>query len=399
MAESLKHTPLHPWHVDRGGRMVGFAGWSMPVQYESISSEHHAVRNADLIQGTERLAHFLPSISHPRWLNMNCNRFLSTLRSVVFRAAIPLGCFLLFAPTARAEMTLNSYDPQVHNRYNSASFLGDAFDWSGVAIQAAGSARWATMISNQRFISATHSHPAVGRTLVFREDNTTTGLSHTRMVTVGERILNTDLWIGTLDAPLPAAIAVYEIASPGIPNVTTGLGVYADREIYAVGEIGNRVVAVGRNAYDGSDASPNVGLGVFDAVGFVEDVNNGNPNFKGDDESFHSAETSPGVFAGGDSGAPSFIDDGGTLKLTGIHSYIVRDVTSTNFSPFFHFKTADASISNTAKRITMDNFVPNYQTEINGVLAQPIPEPSSAALLLLTTLAGAGWLRRRRATR
>jgi aminomethyltransferase len=37
-------TPLHAWHTSHGGRMVDFAGWSMPVQYSSIIDEHNAVR-------------------------------------------------------------------------------------------------------------------------------------------------------------------------------------------------------------------------------------------------------------------------------------------------------------------------------------------------------------------
>jgi aminomethyltransferase len=42
----LLRTPLHDWHAAHGGRMVDFAGWSMPVQYKSIAEEHHATRNA-----------------------------------------------------------------------------------------------------------------------------------------------------------------------------------------------------------------------------------------------------------------------------------------------------------------------------------------------------------------
>src|SRR3954471_14772556 len=42
----LLRTPLHDWHVAHGGRMVEFAGWSMPVQYKSIVEEHNATRNA-----------------------------------------------------------------------------------------------------------------------------------------------------------------------------------------------------------------------------------------------------------------------------------------------------------------------------------------------------------------
>ena len=40
----LLRTPLHEWHVAHGGRMVDFAGWSMPVQYSSIADEHKATR-------------------------------------------------------------------------------------------------------------------------------------------------------------------------------------------------------------------------------------------------------------------------------------------------------------------------------------------------------------------
>lgn len=42
----LFKTPLYEWHVAHHGRMVDFAGWSMPVQYESIVAEHEAVRRA-----------------------------------------------------------------------------------------------------------------------------------------------------------------------------------------------------------------------------------------------------------------------------------------------------------------------------------------------------------------
>jgi aminomethyltransferase len=39
-------TPLYDWHVAHGGRMVDFAGWSMPIQYTSIVEEHNATRQA-----------------------------------------------------------------------------------------------------------------------------------------------------------------------------------------------------------------------------------------------------------------------------------------------------------------------------------------------------------------
>jgi len=40
----LRRTPVHDIHVALGARMVPFAGFSMPVQYDSIVEEHRAVR-------------------------------------------------------------------------------------------------------------------------------------------------------------------------------------------------------------------------------------------------------------------------------------------------------------------------------------------------------------------
>jgi aminomethyltransferase len=45
MAQTLQRTPLHDRHVALGARMVPFAGWEMPVQYEGVIPEHRAVRS------------------------------------------------------------------------------------------------------------------------------------------------------------------------------------------------------------------------------------------------------------------------------------------------------------------------------------------------------------------
>jgi aminomethyltransferase len=44
MAQTLQRTPLYDRHVALGARMVPFAGWQMPVQYEGVIQEHIAVR-------------------------------------------------------------------------------------------------------------------------------------------------------------------------------------------------------------------------------------------------------------------------------------------------------------------------------------------------------------------
>jgi aminomethyltransferase len=63
----LKKTALHGVHVESGARLVPFAGWEMPVQYQGVVDEHMAVRTrAGLfdvshmgeieVKGTEALA-------------------------------------------------------------------------------------------------------------------------------------------------------------------------------------------------------------------------------------------------------------------------------------------------------------------------------------------------------
>ena len=42
--QNLRQTPLTSWHRANGGRMVPFAGFEMPVQYEGVIAEHTAVR-------------------------------------------------------------------------------------------------------------------------------------------------------------------------------------------------------------------------------------------------------------------------------------------------------------------------------------------------------------------
>ncbi len=58
MTQALAKTPLHAWHVENGGRMVDFAGWSMPVQYGSIVAEHEATRTVAGLFDVSHMARF-----------------------------------------------------------------------------------------------------------------------------------------------------------------------------------------------------------------------------------------------------------------------------------------------------------------------------------------------------
>lgn len=42
---NLKRTALYEKHVESNGQIIDFAGWQLPVQYESLEAEHNVVRN------------------------------------------------------------------------------------------------------------------------------------------------------------------------------------------------------------------------------------------------------------------------------------------------------------------------------------------------------------------
>ena len=44
MSDRLKRTPFYVQHLEAGAKMVPFAGFEMPIQYEGIKVEHRAVR-------------------------------------------------------------------------------------------------------------------------------------------------------------------------------------------------------------------------------------------------------------------------------------------------------------------------------------------------------------------
>lgn len=44
MSDTIRTTPLHPWHKAHGAKMAPFAGYEMPIQYQGIVAEHTATR-------------------------------------------------------------------------------------------------------------------------------------------------------------------------------------------------------------------------------------------------------------------------------------------------------------------------------------------------------------------
>ena len=59
MTQNLLKTPLYNLHVDLGAKMVPFAGYNMPVQYEGVNLEHETVRKAVGVFDVSHMGEFL----------------------------------------------------------------------------------------------------------------------------------------------------------------------------------------------------------------------------------------------------------------------------------------------------------------------------------------------------
>jgi len=72
-APPLGRLPLDGWHRSKGGRMVPFAGYEMPVQYEGIMAEHLWTReNAGLFD----VSHMGQLLVHGRGADMALEKLL-----------------------------------------------------------------------------------------------------------------------------------------------------------------------------------------------------------------------------------------------------------------------------------------------------------------------------------
>src|SRR3982751_2262668 len=71
--QQLEQLPLDAWHRGKGARMVPFAGYEMPVQYEGIMAEHLWTReNAGLFD----VSHMGQILVHGRSVDSALERLL-----------------------------------------------------------------------------------------------------------------------------------------------------------------------------------------------------------------------------------------------------------------------------------------------------------------------------------
>jgi aminomethyltransferase len=76
----MKRTALYDEHVTAGARMVEFAGWAMPVQYQGVIAEHLAVRQAAGIFDVSHMGEV--SIEGPRAIDLVERVFSNSAREL-----------------------------------------------------------------------------------------------------------------------------------------------------------------------------------------------------------------------------------------------------------------------------------------------------------------------------
>lgn len=272
-----------------------------------------------------------------------------------------------------AAINITGFDTLTNDRFaDDASFVADGFDLSGVAYNGTGpgNSGWLTMISPNVYITAEHAKPSIGSSATFYASNDPNGASLTRQVTSNRlQIGTTDIFVGTLSAPLTGSYASYSFASEVISNnntATTGPpqnqanaqsfinSPYAGLNAYLLGRSPtawstSQDIAVGRNVLDR-----------FQAGVTVTGANQG--DFIGGTIGGINAVPFEAQLAVGDSGGPLMVDDGnGGLTIVGLNWFI-----STASDPDF-FGTS---------------YVGNYANDIQSFIdANPVPEPGQAALL------------------
>lgn len=292
-------------------------------------------------------------------------------RHPVRRAVALIAALFLFpAGPGFGDTVIDGFASAQHDRFaNDPSFIADGFDLSGVALTNGG--RWVTMISPNVYLSATHYKPGLNDFVTFHATNDPTGPTATRQIaSTRQQISGTDLWIGTLDAPLPSSYGYYAFADQPITNQTefnTILGgkiaLMAGRS--PTGFTTSRDMAFGINVLDALFGTVSTGGTTGIAVGEVYN--------EPTDALYVASEQ---WLQSGDSGGPMFTVSGPNLILTGIH-WFIADV-SIDPDPF------DAVTESAPRNASGQTYTGNYASAINTFLnLYSVPEPNTAILLLI----------------
>lgn len=297
--------------------------------------------------------------------------------------ALMLSLVLLPAVAANAATSIQSFSPSTNNRFdNNAAFVGFGRNFSGVGRDATG--HWLTMLSSNVFISANHYQPSGAVT--FYPGNDPLAAPETSTIASAARIGVTDLYIGTLVAPLSGSITSYGFPTVPLTNANFNSSIY-NQPVF-MGGISPTITGYGANPTTNETVGTNMIEGYannFSVLGGFSDVLITAENLPGDETYFFTMTASEAQLAGGDSGSPMFTISGGQLLLTGIALAVSTD-------PY----DIDSGPGVAARNLTFYSYTGGSAAEIQTYLDNhAVPEPGS---LVLVSISLTAVCRRRRGT-
>lgn len=282
---------------------------------------------------------------------------------------------ILLSSASYGQMAVADYNTATNDRFaNSSSFFLNNQDFSGVGRDSSG--RWATLVSKNVFLSASHYHPATGGTLTFHHSNDPLGATTTRLIAGGYKIANSDIWIGWLDSSVGPAVTHYDIpiqsAGDTVGKVVATVGQSQGGNKSGVARTN---FVVGQNRVDAHGNVTTSGIN-NDVIQWVEDEAGDKDALGSNYKVAYESKVNTG-----DSGAPSFVVNGpGDMELVGLHF----SVTST---------LKDGKIRPASRDTNLPNYRAIITQEINNQALKAVPEPGSSALLALSALLI--WIKRR----
>jgi hypothetical protein len=233
---------------------------------------------------------------------------------------VALGVGVGLGLSCPAASSIQNFSAASNDRFaNQAAFIGSGLDWSGVGRSSDG--RWATMLTATVFLSANHYHPGIGSSLSFYPGNDPGAAAATRMVTGGQRIGTSDLWVGFLNMALPTAIAGYDFSRVAVTEANFVSSALCDQSVFmggvtptatGYGAVTATVQTVGENRLEGfiEDATDTSLSAVGDVL--VTAQNQALDALYGYTLSGFEAQLN-----GGDSGSPLMLVVDGRLMLAG----------------------------------------------------------------------------------
>ena len=119
-------TPLYDVHVSGGGRMVPFAGYLLPVQYEGVIAEHNAVRTAAGIFDVSHMGEIM--YEGPDAL-LNLERVMSNDFSKMENGCVKYSLILNDEGGVKDDVLVYKYGPEKFLAVVNAANRGKDFEW------------------------------------------------------------------------------------------------------------------------------------------------------------------------------------------------------------------------------------------------------------------------------